>query len=97
MRRSWSLLGCIAHLIKGGIFFFYGILTFARYLGAFAEQGWAWNRIDGASKFTFEMVESCLIFTYGITNTWLEHLGQNPEWTHKDLEHASLAFMYVGR
>ncbi|KAI8145962.1 hypothetical protein BJV82DRAFT_30610 [Fennellomyces sp. T-0311] len=92
--RSWDLLGCIAHLIKGGIFFLYGIITFSRYLGAFAEQGWAWNRIDGASKFSFEMIESFLIFTYGITNTWLEHLGQNPEWSHKDLEHASLAFMW---
>ncbi|KAI7850751.1 hypothetical protein BDC45DRAFT_546544 [Circinella umbellata] len=92
--RSWSLLGCIAHLIKGGIFFFYGILTFGRYLGAFAEQGWAWNRVDGGAKFSFEMIESCLIFTYGITNTWMEHFGENPEWTHKDLEHASLAFMW---
>ncbi|KAI9313235.1 hypothetical protein BX666DRAFT_1981008 [Dichotomocladium elegans] len=92
--RSWSVLGCIAHLIKGGIFYFYGIITFARYLGSFAEQGWAWNRIDGANTFSFEMIESSLIFTYGITNTWLEHLGQNPEWTHKDFEHASLAFMW---
>lgn len=81
-------------MIKGGIFFWYGILTFSRYLGAFAEQGWAWNRIDGASKFSFEMIESSLIFAYGISNTWLEHLGQNPEWTHKDFEHASLAFMW---
>ncbi|KAI9489278.1 hypothetical protein BDB00DRAFT_884543 [Zychaea mexicana] len=92
--RSWTVLGCIAHLIKGGIFFFYGILTFARYLGAFAEQGWAWNRVDGGAKFSFEMIESFLIFIYGITNTWMEHFGQNPEWTHKDLEHASLAFMW---
>lgn len=37
------LPGCLAHLIKGAIFFFYGLLTFARYLGAFAELGWAWN------------------------------------------------------
>lgn len=91
--RSWAVLGCIAHLIKGGIFYFYGIITFARYLGCFAEKGWAWNRVDGASKFSFEMIESFLIFTYGITNTWMEHFGQNPEWTHKDFEHASLAFM----
>ncbi|PHZ14967.1 uncharacterized protein RHIMIDRAFT_199398 [Rhizopus microsporus ATCC 52813] len=92
--RSWEVLGCIAHLIKGGIFFFYGIMTFGRYLGAFAERGWAWNRIDGGSSFSFEMIESSLIFLYGITNTWMEHFGQNPEWTHKDFEHASLAFMW---
>ncbi|KAI8075305.1 hypothetical protein BC940DRAFT_287975 [Gongronella butleri] len=92
--RSWEVLPCIAHLIKGGIFFFYGILTFGRYLGAFAEYGWAWNRVDGASKFSFETIECGLIFTYGITNTWMEHFGKDDEWTHKDFEHASLAFMW---
>ncbi|KAF7722359.1 hypothetical protein EC973_003204 [Apophysomyces ossiformis] len=92
--RSWEVLGCIAHLIKGGIFFFYGSLTFGRYLGAFADRGWAWNRVDGASRFSFEMVESSLIFLYGITNTWMEHFGQDSQWQHKDLEHASLAFMW---
>ncbi|KAG0167325.1 hypothetical protein DFQ28_005178 [Apophysomyces sp. BC1034] len=92
--RSWDVLGCTAHLIKGGIFFFYGTLTFARYLGAFADRGWAWNRADGASRFSFEMVESSLIFVYGITNTWMEHFGQDSKWEHKDLEHASLAFMW---
>ncbi|KAI8385050.1 uncharacterized protein BYT42DRAFT_564508 [Radiomyces spectabilis] len=92
--RSWDVLGCIAHLIKGGIFFFYGMMTLGRYLGAFAERGWAWNRVDGGSRFSFEMIESGLIFTYGITNTWMEHFGQDSAWTHKDLEHASLAFMW---
>ncbi|KAI8645907.1 hypothetical protein BD408DRAFT_449920 [Parasitella parasitica] len=92
--RSWEVLGCIAHLIKGGIFFFYGIATFGRYLGAFANRGWAWNRLDGASGYSFEMIESSLIFVYGITNTWMEHFGQDSTWTHKDLEHASLAFMW---
>jgi hypothetical protein len=81
-------------LIKGGIFFFYGILTFGRYLGAFAEKGWAWNRVDGGSKFSFEFIECALIFTYGITNTWMEHFGKDATWDHKDFEHASLAFMW---
>lgn len=92
--REWEVLGCIAHLIKGGIFFFYGMLTFGRYLGAFAEKGWAWNRVDGGSKFSFEFIECGLIFTYGITNTWMEHFGKDSAWTHKDFEHASLAFMW---
>ncbi|CAO3599276.1 unnamed protein product [Absidia cylindrospora] len=92
--RSWAVLGCIAHLIKGGIFFFYGILTFGRYLGAFAEKGWAWNRVDGGSKFSFEFIECSLIFIYGITNTWMEHFGSESTWNHKDFEHASLAFMW---
>jgi hypothetical protein len=91
--RGWEVLGCVAHLVKGGIFFIYGIMTFARYLGVFADRGWAWNRVDNGSKFSFEMIECVLIFTYGITNTWLEHLGESEAWTHKDFEHASLAFM----
>lgn len=94
--RSWEVLGCVAHLVKGGIFFFYGIITFGRYLGAFADRGWAWNQVDddGGSSFSFEMIECVLIFVYGITNTWMEHFGQDSAWTHKDLEHASLAFMW---
>lgn len=92
--RGWEVLGCIAHLIKGGIFFVYGIITFSRYLGVFANQGWAWNRVDKGSKFSFEMIECWLIFIYGITNTWMEHFGQDSRWTHKDFEHASLAFMW---
>ncbi|KAG1449437.1 hypothetical protein G6F56_008642 [Rhizopus delemar] len=93
--RSWSVLGCVAHLIKGGIFFFYGLITFARYLGAFSEQGWAWNETANGSSFSFEMIECTLIFVYGITNTWMEHFGQSSSWDHKDLEHASLAFMWL--
>lgn len=92
--RDWEIFGCIAHLIKGGIFFWYGIITFARYLGSFADKGWAWNYVPNGSKFSFEMIECCLIFFYGITNTWMEHFGQDDAWTHKDLEHASLAFMF---
>ncbi|KAK4520824.1 uncharacterized protein ATC70_006704 [Mucor velutinosus] len=92
--RNWEIFGCIAHLIKGGIFFWYGIVTFARYLGSFADKGWAWNYVPHGSKFSFEMIECSLIFFYGITNTWMEHFGQDDAWTHKDLEHASLAFMF---
>ncbi|KAI9485888.1 MAG: hypothetical protein EXX96DRAFT_645784 [Benjaminiella poitrasii] len=92
--RGWDIFGCIAHLIKGAIFYFYGMITFARYLGAFVEKGWAWNYVENGSKFSFEMIECFLIFFYGITNTWMEHFGQDSAWTHKDLEHASLAFMF---
>lgn len=91
--REWEIFGCIAHLIKGAIFYIYGLITFARYLGSFADKGWAWNYIPNASKFSFEMIECSLIFFYGITNTWMEHFGNDSAWTHKDLEHASIAFM----
>ncbi|KAG8875976.1 hypothetical protein FRB98_007510 [Tulasnella sp. 332] len=41
--RDNYLNGCLAHLIKGSIFFLYGLVTFARYLGAWSDLGWAWN------------------------------------------------------
>lgn len=46
---------------------------------------------------TMEFIESFLIFFYGSTNIFLEHLA-NPggEWAAKDLQHASIAFMYIG-
>lgn len=30
----------LAHFIKGGIFFLYGVITLGRWLGAFSELGW---------------------------------------------------------
>lgn len=42
--RSAYINGCMAHTIKGSIFLWYGLLTFARYVGAFSRLGWAWNR-----------------------------------------------------
>ncbi|EPQ27560.1 uncharacterized protein PFL1_04698 [Pseudozyma flocculosa PF-1] len=41
---------CLAHGIKGGIFFWYGLFTFARYLGAYADCGWAWNKAPTSSR-----------------------------------------------
>ncbi|KAK6363071.1 hypothetical protein TWF730_000517 [Orbilia blumenaviensis] len=95
----------LAHVIKGGIFFYYGIFTLGRYLGCFADLGWAWNIKPDASmvgKFranikSAEMVESALIFTYGFTNVWLEHLaGWGQAWHMGDLEHVSIAFWFLG-
>ncbi|KAG0679892.1 hypothetical protein C6P42_005388 [Pichia californica] len=46
---------------------------------------------------SFEFAESCLIFTYGASNVFLEHLAStNGVWTAKDLQHVSIAFMYFG-
>jgi len=43
------------------------------------------------------MVESGLIFAYGCANVFLEHLaGWGGEWTHSDLQHVSIAFMFFG-
>lgn len=46
---------------------------------------------------TMEFIESFLIFFYGSTNIFLEHLGNTDGvWSHKDLQHGSIAFMYIG-
>ncbi|RLV84108.1 putative membrane protein [Meyerozyma sp. JA9] len=110
--RGNSVFNMLAHFIKGGIFFSLGLLYLARYCGAYAGHGWAWNhkfvtdaetRISRWARFqstglcTMEMVESSLILVYGCTNIFLEHLA-NPggAWTAKDLQHVSIAFIYIG-
>ncbi|KAK9245151.1 hypothetical protein V1506DRAFT_539311 [Lipomyces tetrasporus] len=106
--RSNKVFGMLAHIIKGAVFVWMGILTFGRVLGAFANLGWAWNlrppvprarQSLGARFFqcSMEMIESGLIFFYGVTNIFMEHLGnQDGKWSHKDLQHASIAFMFIG-
>jgi hypothetical protein len=136
MGIAHEVFGLLAHLIKGGIFFLFGLVTLGRYLGAFADVGMAWNLKPG-SKYdpavhenaknaprlryksnnnrnatkdnivyrilsqiqipSMEIVESGLIFIYGISNVFLEHLGsEDGSWTHKDLQHVSIAFMFIG-
>lgn len=106
-----TVFNLLAHFIKGGVFFAYGILTLARYSGGFSGQGWAWNhkfikkaskmnrwnRLQGSGLWTMEMLESSLILFYGSTNIFLEHLA-NPggKWSAKDLQHASIAFIFIG-
>jgi len=44
-----------------------------------------------------EFVESFLIFFYGSTNVFLEHLGGwGGEWSSVDLEHISITIMFFG-
>ncbi|KAJ9474435.1 putative membrane protein [Pseudozyma hubeiensis] len=84
---------CLAHGIKGGIFFWFGLLTFARYLGAYADCGWAWNKRPSGqavrngsggraawrrSMPSAEFVECLVIFIYGASNTWMERFGAAP-------------------
>lgn len=99
----------LAHFIKGGIFFAYGLLSLSRYCGAFENKGWAWNsksysnthdrwsRIQPKGLITMEMIECSIILFYGCTNVFMEHMA-NPggEWSAKDLQHASLAFIFIG-
>ena len=80
---------------EGGIFWCYGLLTFARFLGTFSEYGWAWNRTPArnANYVSAEFVESLVIFLYGITNTWMERFGIAPgtPFSTKEVQHISIA------
>jgi hypothetical protein len=43
-QRGGQIFSGLAHFIKGGVFFWYGILTLGRWAGCFAELGWV-NKI----------------------------------------------------
>ena len=80
--------------IEGGIFWCYGLVTWARFLGSFSDLGWAWNRSPRANSLpSAEFIESTVIFIYGITNTWMERFGVAPgsPYSTKEVQHISIA------
>jgi len=105
LQRGNNIFNGLAHFIKGGIFFWYGLLTLGRWMGCFAEIGWAWNikppvGVVSARKARIpsaEFVESFVIFLYGSTNVFLEHLSAwGSAWSAQDLEHVSISIMFLG-
>ncbi|CCK72075.1 Tvs1p KNAG_0I02910 [Huiozyma naganishii CBS 8797] len=107
--KNQRIFNLLAHWIKGGVFLILGLVSLARYCGMGETYGWSWNRkiysgIEGkASRFlpkgtiTVEGIESFLVFFYGTTNIFLEHLaGSGGAWSAKDLQHVSIAFIYIG-
>ncbi|KAG6911708.1 hypothetical protein DXG01_007958 [Tephrocybe rancida] len=90
-----TLLG-IAIYTEGGIFWSYGLVTFARFLGSFAEFGWAWNRTTNRDFVSAEFVESFVIFIYGATNMWMERFGAHSgdPFTTKQIQHIGIAVMF---
>lgn len=62
------------------------------------EQAWnAKPPLAALTTPTAEAVESGLIFVYGCANVFLEHLaGWGGSWSHSDLQHVSIAFMFFG-
>jgi len=94
--RGRYVNGCLAHLIKGSIFWCYGLITFARFLGWCADIGWAWNKLPSEDYYTAEFVESTVIFLYGATNTWMERFGAKTgdPFTTKQIQHISIAVMF---
>jgi hypothetical protein len=100
-----AVFNVLAHYIKGGIFFVYGFLTLGRWMGAFADLGWAWNmkpsrEVVGRRKANMpsaEFTESFVIWLYGCTNVFLEHLAAwGDAWTAQDLEHVSISVLFFG-
>jgi len=103
--RSRQIFSLAAHFVKGGIFVWYGVLTLGRWMGAFSEFGWAWNirpnypvvarwktRIPSA-----EFTESFVIWLYGTSNVFLEHLNNwGGEWHPQDFEHVSITALFFG-
>ena len=74
-------------------------------MGCFADLGWAWNikptrEMVGRWKAglpSAEFVESFVIFLYGISNVWLEHLAAwGGPWAPQDFEHISITVMFFG-
>ncbi|KAL2264006.1 hypothetical protein VTK26DRAFT_3561 [Humicola hyalothermophila] len=91
----------LAHWIKGGVFVWLGFFTLGRWAGSFGDLGWAWNirpkKPGQRWSPSAEFVESALIFFYGSTNIWLEHLGGwGGEWSSTDLEHLSITVLFIG-
>jgi hypothetical protein len=61
----------------------------------------AWNvrpkRSNKKWRPTAEFVEGFLIFLYGSTNIFLEHLGKDePGFSPQDLEHMSITVLFIG-
>ncbi|PLB50190.1 hypothetical protein P170DRAFT_354717 [Aspergillus steynii IBT 23096] len=103
--RGNEIFNGLAHFIKGGIFFWYGLLTLGRFMGSYADLGWAWNvkpssEIVGKWKARIpsgEFTESFVIWLYGVTNVFLEHLaGWGGAWSPSDLEHVSISILFFG-
>lgn len=56
-----------------------------------------WIKLFGKSGVNMEFIEVFLVFFYGSTNIFLEHLAsEDGKWKAKDLQHVSIAFLYLG-
>ncbi|KAF2827636.1 hypothetical protein CC86DRAFT_405747 [Ophiobolus disseminans] len=103
--RGGAVFNVLAHFVKGSIFFLYGFLTLGRWMGTFADLGWAWNvkppkEVVGRRRAAIpsaEFTESFFIWLYGATDIFLEHLAAwGDVWTAQDLEHAAIPVMFFG-
>jgi hypothetical protein len=83
--------------IEGGIFWCYGLPTFARFEGLFSEYGWAWNRAPSGEHVLAKFVESFVIFLYGITKVWMERFGarSGDPYTAKQPQHIGITVSFA--
>ncbi|KPI44393.1 uncharacterized protein AB675_8255 [Cyphellophora attinorum] len=104
-KHGTDVFNGLAHFIKGGIFFWYGLLTLGRWMGCFASWGWAWQVKPSQSQVgkwnarmpSAEFTESFVIWLYGASNVFLEHLGAwGGQWDPQDFEHVSISIMFFG-
>lgn len=74
-------------------------------MGCFADLGWAWNVKPTRSEVgkwkaslpSAEFTESFVIWLYGATNVFMEHMSAwGQAWTAQDLEHVSISIMFFG-
>ena len=105
LARDREVFSVAAHFFKGGIFFWYGLLTLGRWMGAFSEIGWAWNLRPQQplvsrwkSKLpSAEFTESFVIWLYGATNVFMEHMNAwGQAWSAQDFEHLSITLLFFG-
>lgn len=105
LARRREVFSVAAHFIKGGIFFWYGLLTLGRWMGAFTEFGWGWNirpQYPTVARWktlipSAEFTESFVIWLYGCSNVFLEHLNNaGKEFSHQDFEHISITVLFFG-
>lgn len=97
--RGHEIFSGLAHWVMRSVFFWYGLLTLGRWAGCFADRGWTWNMLPAESKkrYSAEFVESFLIFFYGVTNVFLEHLSNWGEaWSMMDMQHFGINILFAG-
>ncbi|OQN95861.1 hypothetical protein B0A48_18146 [Cryoendolithus antarcticus] len=103
--RDREILSGMAHYVKGAIFLWYGMLTLGRWMGSFQKYGWAWNVRPAAPRVfrwqsripSPEFTESFVIWLYGATNVWAEHMNAwGKAWSPQDFEHVSITILFFG-
>nr|OQO02744.1 hypothetical protein B0A51_18528 [Rachicladosporium sp. CCFEE 5018] len=103
--RDREIFSGMAHYVKGAIFLWYGVLTLGRWMGSFQKYGWAWNVRPAAPRVfrwqsripSAEFTESFVIWLYGATNVWAEHMNAwGKAWSPQDVEHVSITILFFG-